>query len=63
MWYYDHADVDKIYAEGLTDALMREETPPGMFLTVTTLKDPSKMHAHGPDRGTPHLRVVRVRGL
>ena len=51
MWYYDHADVDKIYAEGLTDALMREETPPGMFLTVTTLKDPSKMHQHGPTRG------------
>ena len=45
MWYYDHADVDKIYADGLTDALLREETPPGMFLTVTTLKDPSKMHS------------------
>ena len=45
MWYYDHADVDKIYAQGLTDALLREETPPGMFLTVTTLKDPSKMHS------------------
>ena len=42
MWYYDHADVDKIYTDGLTDALLREETPPGMFLTVTTLKDPSK---------------------
>ncbi|MFZ5905768.1 MAG: phytoene desaturase family protein [Chloroflexota bacterium] len=41
MWYYDHADVDKIYSDGLTDALLREETPPGMFLTVTTLKDPS----------------------
>ncbi len=51
MWYYDHADVDKIYADGLTDALMREETPPGMFLTVTTLKDPSKMHTHGPTAG------------
>lgn len=51
MWYYDHADVDKIYAEGLTDALMREEAPPGMFLTVTTLKDPSKMHAAGATAG------------
>lgn len=51
MWYYDHADVDGIYAEGLTDALMRQETPPGMFLTVTTLKDPSKMHKHGPTAG------------
>ena len=45
MWYYDHADVDKIYTDGLTDALMQAETPPGMFLTVTTLKDPSKKHS------------------
>jgi phytoene dehydrogenase-like protein len=45
MWYYDHADVDRIYTSGLTDAAVRDETPPGMFLTVTTLKDPSKMHS------------------
>ena len=45
MWYYDHADVDKIYSHGLTDAMLRDDTPPGMFLTVTTLKDPSKMHS------------------
>jgi phytoene dehydrogenase-like protein len=45
MWYYDHADVDGIYQSGLTDAALRDETPPGMFLTVTTLKDPSKMHS------------------
>ncbi len=45
MWYYDHADVDGIYADGLTDAVLKDETPPGMFLTVTTLKDPSKMHS------------------
>ncbi len=44
-WFYDHADVDQIYSEGLTDALLREETPPGMFLTATTLKDPSKKHS------------------
>ncbi|MCS7010320.1 MAG: NAD(P)/FAD-dependent oxidoreductase [Anaerolineales bacterium] len=50
-WYYDHADVDRIYADGLTDALLHQETPPGMFLTVTTLKDPSKMHHHGPTAG------------
>ena len=43
-WYYDHADMDSIYTSGLTDAAVRDETPPGMFLTVTTLKDPSKMH-------------------
>jgi phytoene dehydrogenase-like protein len=43
-WFYDHADVDRIYSDGLTDAVLSEETPSGMFLTVTTLKDPSKMH-------------------
>jgi phytoene dehydrogenase-like protein len=45
MWYYHDADVDKIYSDGLTDALLREDTPPGMFLTTTTLKDPSKKHS------------------
>jgi len=44
-WFYENADVDKIYSDGLTDALLHEETPPGMFLTVTTLKDPSKIHS------------------
>jgi all-trans-retinol 13,14-reductase len=44
-WFYEHEDVDKIYSDGLTDAVLRDETPPGMFLTVTTLKDPSKMHS------------------
>jgi len=44
-WFYDHADLDKIYSDGLTDALLHSETPPGMFLTVTTLKDPAKMHS------------------
>jgi phytoene dehydrogenase-like protein len=44
-WFYDHADVDKIYSDGLTDAMFKHETPPGMFLTATTLKDPSKMHS------------------
>ncbi|HMV29789.1 MAG TPA: NAD(P)/FAD-dependent oxidoreductase, partial [Anaerolineales bacterium] len=45
MWYYDHPDVDKIYTDGLTDAALKDESMPGMFLTVTTLKDPSKMHS------------------
>lgn len=44
-WYYDHEDLDRIYALGLTDAAMRMDAPPGMFLTITTLKDPSKMHS------------------
>jgi all-trans-retinol 13,14-reductase len=44
-WFYEHADLDKIYSDGLTDAMLQHETPPGMFLTVTTLKDPSKKHS------------------
>ena len=44
-WFYDHSDLDKIYSDGLTKAMLQNETPPGMFLTVTTLKDPSKMHS------------------
>ena len=44
-WYYDHADLDKIYTDGLGDDALRDEAPSGMFLTVTTLKDPSKMHS------------------
>jgi all-trans-retinol 13,14-reductase len=44
-WLYDHPDLDKIYSDGLTDAMLAYETPPGMFLTVTTLKDPSKKHS------------------
>ncbi len=45
-WFYDRADVDGIYQLGLTDYALTAKTAPGMFLTVTTLKDPSKLH-HG----------------
>ena len=44
-WFYDHADVDGIYRDGLTDHALTADSPGGMFLTVTTLKDPSKMHS------------------
>ena len=44
-WFYENADVDKIYSDGLTDAMLKNETPPGIFLTATTLKDPSKIHS------------------
>ena len=43
-WLYDHADVDGLYRLGLTDQALKADTPPAMFLTITTLKDPSKMH-------------------
>ena len=41
-WFYEHADLDKIYKLGQTDYCVNNE-PPAMFMTVTTLKDPSKM--------------------
>ncbi len=45
-WFYDHEDVDGLYRLGLTDAVLQLPEPPAFFLTVTTLKDPTKMH-HG----------------
>lgn len=43
-WFYDHADVNMLYRQGLTDHVLHAEAPGMLFLTVTTLKDPSKMH-------------------
>ncbi len=45
-WFYDNEDVDGLYRLGLTDAVLKLPEPPAFFLTVTTLKDPTKMH-HG----------------
>ena len=44
-WLYDNEDVDGLYKLGLTDYVLKADAPASMFLTVTTLKDPSKMHA------------------
>jgi phytoene dehydrogenase-like protein len=44
-WFYDHEDIDALYRLGLTAHALEAETPPAMFLTVTTLKDPSKLHS------------------
>lgn len=44
-WFYDHADVDQLYQLGQSDYALRADKPPLIFLTVTTLKDPSKMHS------------------
>jgi all-trans-retinol 13,14-reductase len=43
-WFYDHADVDGLYKQGQSAHVLDAESPGMMFLTVTTLKDPSKMH-------------------
>lgn len=44
-WFYSHSDLNHIYADGQTDKIVHDFKPEGMFLTVTTLKDPSKMHS------------------
>ncbi|NHZ84346.1 MAG: FAD-dependent oxidoreductase [Planctomycetia bacterium] len=41
-WYYNDADIDNVYALGQTDNAVNND-PPAMFMTITTLKDPSKM--------------------
>ncbi len=45
-WFYENENVDEIYKMGLTDAVLKTDVPQAFFLTITTLKDPSKMH-HG----------------
>jgi len=44
-WFYDHQDIDELYRLGATDHVLKADTPPMMFMTATTLKDPSKMHS------------------
>ena len=41
-WYYEHSDLDKIYSLGQTDYAVHNNSQ-AMFMTITTLKDPSKM--------------------
>ena len=43
-WYYDNADLESLYQHGLGDHVLQADMPEMMFLTCTTLKDPSKMH-------------------
>ena len=43
-WFYGHDDLEQIYQAGTTDQVLRTNRPEAIFLTVTTLKDPSKMH-------------------
>jgi len=50
-WLYDNENVDELYKQGLTDHALTAERPGLMFLTVTTLKDPSKMRTTGKGRG------------
>ncbi len=40
-WFYEHSDIDKIYSLGQTDYIINHP-PPGIFMTITSLKDPTK---------------------
>ena len=44
-WFYPDANLEKHYSDGQTDAVLHQSKPSAMFLTATTLKDPSKMHS------------------
>ena len=44
-WFYDNEDVDGLYKRGMSNYILKADAPASMFLTVTTLKDPSKMHS------------------
>jgi all-trans-retinol 13,14-reductase len=44
-WYYANADLESQYQHGLGEHVLHSDTPEMMFLTCTTLKDPSKMHS------------------
>ncbi len=43
-WYYEDEDLDRLYRQGSGDHIMHADQAPMLFLTATTLKDPSKMH-------------------
>lgn len=44
-WYYSHHDLDQIYRLGMTTNALSTDRIPALFLNVTTLKDPTKMHS------------------
>jgi phytoene dehydrogenase-like protein len=41
-WYYAHPDVDAIYRQGMAPWGLEVKHIPGLFATITTLKDPTK---------------------
>src|ERR1041384_990280 len=42
LWWYANRDVESIYRQGMTGWVDEDGEIPGMFVTATTLKDPSK---------------------
>ncbi len=56
-WFYRDADIESIYRQGLTPWGPELDEIPGMFLTTTTLKDPSKDYRSESRRAGPHAAV------
>jgi phytoene dehydrogenase-like protein len=44
-WYYQHKDIDQIYRSGMGSGVLDLPQIPALFLTATTLKDPTKIHS------------------
>ncbi len=44
-WLYQHDDLDQIYKQGQTSHMIESKDTPALFMTITTLKDPSKKHS------------------
>ncbi|MCA9973792.1 MAG: NAD(P)/FAD-dependent oxidoreductase [Anaerolineales bacterium] len=45
VWFYRHHDVDALYRQGLSGHALHADRIDALFLTATTLKDPSKLHS------------------
>jgi phytoene dehydrogenase-like protein len=43
-WLYPHDDLEQLYTAGLGSDFLDGSSDSALFMTVTTLKDPSKMH-------------------
>ncbi len=43
-WYYEDSDIESLYRAGLGDTIIRADRARSLFLTVTTLKDPSRVY-------------------
>ncbi len=45
VWSYPHSDLDAIYKSGYTNQALDDNPLGALFLTATTLKDPTKLHS------------------
>ncbi len=43
-WYYENADIDNLYRQGDSDHIIHSDRAKSFFMTITTLKDPTKVY-------------------